>query len=92
MSNILSVTTFLPLVGALLIGTLNAEAVRNARWIALWTTLITFFVSLLIWWNFDTTTAGFQFVVVTASAISLNKLAISVEMRSRDLSTEQRRR
>ena len=36
--------------------------VRNARWIALWTTLITFFVSLLIWWNFDTTTAGFQFV------------------------------
>jgi NADH-quinone oxidoreductase subunit M len=62
MSNILSVTTFLPLVGALLIATLNAEAVRNARWIALWTTLITFFVSLLIWWNFDTTTAGFQFV------------------------------
>ena len=62
MSNILSVTTFLPLVGALLIGTLNADAVRNARWIALWTTLITFFVSLLIWWNFDTTTAGFQFV------------------------------
>ena len=54
MSNILSVTTFLPLVGALLIATLNAEAVRNARWIALWTTLITFFVSLLIWWNFDT--------------------------------------
>ena len=39
MSNILSVTTFLPLVGALLIATLNAEAVRNARWIALWTTL-----------------------------------------------------
>jgi len=62
MSNILSVTTFLPLVGALLIATLNAEAVRNARWIALWTTLITFFVSLLIWWNFDTTSAGFQFV------------------------------
>jgi NADH-quinone oxidoreductase subunit M len=62
MNNILSVTTFLPLVGALLIATLNAEAVRNARWIALWTTLITFFVSLLIWWHFDTTTAGFQFV------------------------------
>ena len=56
MSNILSVTTFLPLVGALLIATLNAEANGNARWIALWTTLITFFVSLLIWWNFDTTT------------------------------------
>jgi NADH-quinone oxidoreductase subunit M len=62
MNNILSVTTFLPLVGALLIATLNAEAVRNVRWIAFWTTLVTFLVSLLIWWNFDTTSAGFQFV------------------------------
>ncbi len=62
MSNILSVITFLPLAGALLIATLNADAKGNARWIALWTTLVTFFVSLLIWWNFDTTTAGFQFV------------------------------
>ncbi|SFV33623.1 NADH-quinone oxidoreductase subunit M [Hyphomicrobium facile] len=62
MSNILSVTTFLPLVGALLIATLNSEAKGNARWIALWTTLVTFAVSLLIWINFDTNTAGFQFV------------------------------
>jgi NADH-quinone oxidoreductase subunit M len=62
MSNILSVTTFLPLVGAVLIAGLNREAKANARWIALWTTLITFAVSLLIWWNFDKTTAGFQFV------------------------------
>ncbi|MBX9684115.1 MAG: NADH-quinone oxidoreductase subunit M [Hyphomicrobium sp.] len=62
MSNILSVVTFMPLVGALLIALLNADASRNARWIALWTTLITFFVSLLIWWNFDKTSAGFQFV------------------------------
>jgi NADH-quinone oxidoreductase subunit M len=62
MNNILSVVTFLPLVGALLIAAQNAEAKQNARWIALWTTLITFFVSLLLWWNFDTTTAGFQFV------------------------------
>lgn len=62
MSNILTVTTFLPLVGALLIATLNPEAKGNARWIALWTTLVTFAVSLLIWINFDTTTAGFQFV------------------------------
>ncbi len=62
MNNILSVVTFLPLVGALLIAAQNAEAKRNVRWIALWTTLVTFFVSLLLWWNFDTTTAGFQFV------------------------------
>jgi NADH-quinone oxidoreductase subunit M len=62
MNNILSVVTFLPLVGALLIAAQNADAKRNVRWIALWTTLVTFFVSLLLWWNFDTTTAGFQFV------------------------------
>ncbi len=62
MSNILSVVTFLPLVGALLIVGLNSEAKNNARWIALWTTIITFLVSLFIWWNFDKTNAGFQFV------------------------------
>ncbi|MFN0217419.1 MAG: NADH-quinone oxidoreductase subunit M [Hyphomicrobium sp.] len=62
MSNILSVVVFLPLVGAFLIAALNYEADRNARWIALWTTLITFAVSLLIWAQFDKSTAGFQFV------------------------------
>ena len=40
---ILSVTTFLPLVGALFLVLLpgdNSEGVRrNARWVALWTTL-----------------------------------------------------
>jgi NADH-quinone oxidoreductase subunit M len=62
MSNLLTVVTFLPLVGAVLIAFLNAEAKDNARWITLWTTLITFLVSLLIWWNFDPKIAGFQFV------------------------------
>ncbi|PPC82391.1 MAG: NADH-quinone oxidoreductase subunit M, partial [Hyphomicrobium sp.] len=62
MSNILSVVTFLPLVGAALIAFLNRDADGNARWIALWTTVITFLISLLIWWNFDKTSAGFQFV------------------------------
>jgi NADH-quinone oxidoreductase subunit M len=62
MSNLLSVVTFLPLAGAVLIAFLNKDAPGNARWIALWTTLITFLVSTLIWWNFDKTTAGFQFV------------------------------
>ena len=49
---ILSVTTFLPLVGVLFIAMLTATtrpAQRNARWVALWTTLVTFAVSLLIW-------------------------------------------
>ncbi len=62
MSNILSVVTFLSLAGALAIAFLNTDAKGNARWIALWTTLITFFVSLLIWMHFEKTNPGFQFV------------------------------
>src|SRR6476619_5557807 len=59
---ILSIVTFLPLVGALLIAFQNREAAGNARWIALWTTLVTFAVSLLIWINFDKGSSAFQFV------------------------------
>ena len=62
MNNILSVITFLPLAGALAIALLNADAKGNARWIALWTTLITFALSLYIWVNFDKTNPGFQFL------------------------------
>ena len=62
---ILSTITFLPLLGALLIAALRGrdESVdRNARFIALWTTLVTFALSLLLWRDFDPTTAQFQFV------------------------------
>jgi NADH-quinone oxidoreductase subunit M len=62
---ILSVTTFLPLVGALIVYLSRGddEAARsNSRWIALWTTLITFAVSVLLVMRFDPTNADFQFV------------------------------
>jgi len=62
---ILSLITFLPLVGALIIFVIRADeevAARNARWVALWTTAITFIMSLTIWIGFDETTADFQFV------------------------------
>jgi NADH-quinone oxidoreductase subunit M len=59
---LLSITTFLPLVGALMIVFLPRDANGNARWIALWTTLVTFVVSLAIWWHFDKSSAGFQFL------------------------------
>jgi NADH-quinone oxidoreductase subunit M len=59
---ILSIVTFLPLVGALFICFLAREAERNARYIALWTTLVTFAVSLLIWIGFDKTVPTFQFI------------------------------
>jgi NADH-quinone oxidoreductase subunit M len=61
---ILSVVTFLPLLGALFIASLNddEDGVHNARWVALWTTLITFAVSLILLWRFDPSSADFQFV------------------------------
>src|SRR6195952_1361107 len=62
---ILSVVTFLPLVGALLIYVSRGDdeaARRNSRWIALWSTLITFAVSLILVWRFDAAQPDFQFV------------------------------
>ena len=62
---ILSLLTFLPLVGALFIFSIrgdNETVALNARSVALWTTAINFFLSLYIWFNFDPSTADFQFV------------------------------
>jgi NADH-quinone oxidoreductase subunit M len=63
---IISLTAFLPLLGALIIIVMvrgeTPEGTRNARWIALWTTLVTFAVSLILVWRFDPSSAEFQFV------------------------------
>ena len=62
---LLSVGTFLPLVGVAFILLIRGDeftVARNARWAALWTSLATFVISLLLWFNFDKTTADFQFV------------------------------
>jgi NADH-quinone oxidoreductase subunit M len=62
---LLSLVVFLPLVGVLLIAVLRGEAeavARNARWIALWTSLIDFALSLLLWADFDSSSFKFQFV------------------------------
>ncbi len=62
---ILSLTTFLPLVGVAFIMLIRGDehnVARNARWAALWTSLATFVISLLLWRNFDKSTANFQFV------------------------------
>ncbi|TIL90349.1 MAG: NADH-quinone oxidoreductase subunit M [Mesorhizobium sp.] len=62
---ILSLVTFLPLIGVLFILLINDDsenARRNIRAIALWTTGITFIISLFIWTGFDNAEPGFQFV------------------------------
>ncbi len=63
---ILSVVTFLPLFGALLVALLARGetwvARGTARWIALWTTLITFAVSVVMAWRFDPASPEFQYV------------------------------
>ncbi|WP_435641856.1 NADH-quinone oxidoreductase subunit M [Micavibrio aeruginosavorus] len=62
---ILSLLTFLPLVGALFILTIRGDALvvaRNARFAALYTSLFTFALSLYMMNNFDGSTASYQFV------------------------------
>jgi NADH-quinone oxidoreductase subunit M len=59
---LLSLITFLPLVGVAFIAFLHKDAKGNARMAAFWTTVATFLVSVPLWWTFDTSTAGFQFV------------------------------
>ena len=57
---ILSLCTFVPLLGALAI--LLMPRAENARWIALGTTVVVFALSLVMWANFDNANPGFQMV------------------------------
>ena len=61
---ILSLITWLPLVGVAFIMMVRGDeqvVAANARWTALWTSLIVFVVSLVLWARFDVTEPGFQF-------------------------------
>jgi len=62
---ILSLITWLPLVGGLIIMSVRGDeetVASNARWTALWTSLIVLVLSVVLWVKFDTGEAGFQFV------------------------------
>ncbi|MBM3583050.1 MAG: NADH-quinone oxidoreductase subunit M [Alphaproteobacteria bacterium] len=62
---LLSLIVFLPLVGAAAILLIRGDAAvvaRNARNVALWTTLITLALAIVLWVGFDPSTAAFQFV------------------------------
>ncbi|MFM7608180.1 MAG: NADH-quinone oxidoreductase subunit M, partial [Alphaproteobacteria bacterium] len=62
---LLSLLTFLPLAGVAIILAVRGDeqtVASNARWTALWTSLITFMLSLVLWFRFDKNEAEFQFV------------------------------
>ncbi len=66
MGNLLSLTTFIPLLGAVILALFlrgdDEAAQRNAKWVALATTVATFVVSLFIIGQFDPENTGFQMV------------------------------
>ena len=66
MSNLLSITCFIPAVAALILGIFlrgeDEAAQRNAKWVAMATTVATFLVSLFILFGFNPADTGFQFV------------------------------
>jgi NADH-quinone oxidoreductase subunit M len=61
---ILSAVTWLPLVGCAVLMMIRGDeevVARNAKWAALWTSLIVFLISLKLWIDFDPSYVGFQF-------------------------------
>ena len=66
MDNLLSITTFIPAIAAAILAIFlrgeDAAAQRNAKWVALIATTLTFIVSIFILVGFDPNDTGFQFV------------------------------
>ncbi|MFU8779024.1 MAG: NADH-quinone oxidoreductase subunit M, partial [Roseovarius sp.] len=66
MDNLLSIVTFIPAVAAAILAMFlrgqDEAAQRNAKWVALIATTLTFVVSLFILFDFDPANTGFQFV------------------------------
>ena len=65
-THLLSIITFMPAFAAVILAVFlrgdDAAAQRNAKWMALFTTSVTFIVSLFILFGFDSGNTGFQFV------------------------------
>jgi len=62
-NSILTILTFLPLLGAAMVLVTPKTSLNAIRWIALATTLVTFALSIWLWSAFDASNPGFQFVV-----------------------------
>jgi len=62
---ILSSIIFIPLIGALFILVIKGEkkiVVKNSKYVAIFSSLTNFFLSIFLWYSFDTTTSEFQFI------------------------------
>jgi NADH-quinone oxidoreductase subunit M len=62
MSHILTIVTFVPLLGALLLVPVRKERPRFFMLAATWIAGIDFVLSLPLWFRFDTSQSGFQFI------------------------------
>ncbi|WP_323042109.1 NADH-quinone oxidoreductase subunit M [Gemmobacter sp.] len=66
MDNLISIITFTPAIGALILAVFlrgnDAAAQRNAKWLALAATTATFLISIFLIAGFDPADTGFQFV------------------------------
>jgi len=62
---ILSAIIFIPLIGALFIlvvGGSYKNIEKNSKYVAIFSTLVNFFLSLFLWYSFDNTISDFQFI------------------------------
>ena len=62
-NTILTVLTWLPMVGAIVLLFAPKGSLDVIRWLTLAVTVVTFVLSLWMWSAFDPSNAGFQFVV-----------------------------
>ena len=66
LNSLLSIITFIPLLGAVILALFlrgdDEAAQRNAKWLALMATTATFLVSIFLYTGFDPANTGFQFV------------------------------
>ena len=75
-THLLSIITFMPAVAAVILAVFlrgdDAAAQRNAKWLAMITTTVTFIVSLFVLLDFDPNDTGFQFVTEGEWLLGLN--------------------
>ena len=78
MDNLLSITTFIPAIAAAILAIFlrgeDETAQRNAKWVALIATTLTFIVSVFILTGFDPNDTGFQFVEEYEWLLGLNSM------------------